>query len=226
MFVIRKSIDDLTVKDLPSIIDTQAEKLIKEYGETEEAFNKFKEYCKKNEIKKIRCKSFANVSTYIPVFKTKEERDEYHKACEDWFVFESRSPENETKEQKDERQNKEQELLEIVKQKALKAYKWFVGGNNFCADIYQINPQDKVYTKEQGSWYVEVLSNYMATLNKGQALWKKKHPTARLVMRLKANDVVVCEFAKDDENFQKESKTSFRTGVKNTRQTKLKFCLE
>ena len=204
VFVIRNIVDGLTVKDLPNIIDTQAEKLIKEYGETEEAFNKFKKYCEKNGIKKIRCKSFADVSTYIPVFKTKEERDEYHKAYEDWFVFEGRSPENETKEQKEERQNKEQELLEIVQQKSLKAYKWFVGGNNFCADVYQINPKDKIYTKERGKWQVEVLSNYMATLNKGQALWKKKHPTARLVMRLKTNDMVVGEFAKDDEKLIKE----------------------
>ena len=43
----------------------------------------------------------------------------------------------------------------------------------------------------------------MATLNKGQALWKKKHPTARLVMRLKTNDMVVGEFAKDDEKLPK-----------------------
>lgn len=203
VFVIRKSIDNLTVKDLPNIIDTQAEKLINEYDETDEAFDKFKEYCKKNGIKKIRCKSVADVSTYIPVFKTKEERDEYHKAYENWFVFEGRSPENETKDQKTERQNKEQELLEIVQQKALRAYKWFVGGNNFCADVYQINPKDKIYTKERGKWQVEVLSNYMATLNKGQALWKKKHPTARLVMRLKTNDMVVGEFAKDDEKLPK-----------------------
>ena len=60
VFVIRKSIDNLTVKDLPNIIDTQAEKLIKEYGETEEAFNKFKEYCEKNGIKKIRKKQPAS----------------------------------------------------------------------------------------------------------------------------------------------------------------------
>ena len=90
-----------------------------------------------------------------------------------------------------------------MKQKALKAYKWFVGGNNFCADVYQINPKDKIYTKERGKWQVEVLSNYMATLNKGQALWKKKHPTARLVMRLKTNDMVVGEFEKDDEKLPK-----------------------
>jgi len=188
---------------IKSVIDTQAEQLIKEYGETEEAFNKFKEYCNKNGIKKIRCKSFAGVSAYIPIFKTKEERDEYHKAYENWFVFEGRSPENETKEQKKERQNKEQVLLEILQQKALKAYKWFVGGNNFCADVYQINPKDKIYTKERGKWQVEVLSNYMATLNKGQALWKKKHPTARLVMRLKIDDMVMCEFSKDDEKLPK-----------------------
>ncbi|GEM_PF-123027 len=188
---------------IKSVIDTQAEQLIKEYGETEEAFNKFKEYCNKNGIKKIRCNSFADVSTYIPVFKTKEERDEYHKAYEDWFVFEGRSPENETKEQKEERLKKEQELLKIVQQKALKAYKWFVGGNNFRADVYQINSKDKLYTKERGKWQVEVLSNYMATLNKGQALWRKKHPTARLVMRLKIDDMVMGEFEKDDEKLPK-----------------------
>lgn len=205
VFVKREDAGSLVLKDLPNIIDTQADKLRKEYGETEEAFNKFKEYCEKSGIKKIRCKSFADVSTYIPIFKTKEERDEYHKAYEDWFVFEGRSPANETEEQKQKRKEKEQQLLKIVQQKALKAYKWFVGGNNFCADVYQISPRDKVYTdkKEQGSWKVEVLSNYMATLNKGQALWRKKHPTARLVMRLKIDDMVMGEFSKDDEKLPK-----------------------
>ena len=198
VFVKREDAGSLVLKDLPNIIDTQAEKLIEQYGATEEAFNKFKEYCEKNGIKKIRCKSVADVSTYIPVFRTKEERDEYHKAYEDWFVFEGRSPANETEEQKQKRKEKEQQLLEIVQQKALKAYKWFVGGNNFCADVYQISPRDKVYTEEQGSWKVEVLSNYMATLTKGQALWRKKHPTARLVMRLKIDDMVM------GENFTKE----------------------
>ena len=89
-------------------------------------------------------------------------------------------------------------MLENVREKALKAYKWFVGGNNFCADVYQIHPKDKLYTKEMGKWKVEVLSNYMATLNKGQAMWKKKHPTARLVMRLKIDDMVMGEFSKDE----------------------------
>lgn len=203
VFVKREDVGSLVLKDLSNIIDTQAEKLRKEYGETEEAFNKLKEYCEQNGIKKIRCESIADISTYVPVFRTKQERDEYHKAYEEWFVFEGLSPENETKEQKEKRLKKEQELLENVREKASKAYKWFVGGNNFCADVYQINPKDKFYTKERGKWQVEVLSNYMATLNKGQALWRKKHPTARLVMRLKTNDMVVGEFAKDDEKLPK-----------------------
>ena len=60
IFVIRNIVDGLTVKDLLNIIDAQAEKLIKEYGETEESFNKFKEYCEKNGIKKIRKKQPAS----------------------------------------------------------------------------------------------------------------------------------------------------------------------
>ncbi|GAB7141290.1 hypothetical protein RsTz2092_12570 [Deferribacterales bacterium RsTz2092] len=98
--------------------------------------------------------------------------------------------------------DKEQEatLLDALRERARKAYKWFVGGGNFCADIYQIHPNDKVYKKDAGKWKAEIISNYMAQLNKGIPLWRKKYPTARRVMTLKINDMVKAEFcAKDDK---------------------------
>ncbi len=162
-------------------------------------FEQFLEYCKDNNIKKVKLYSSAkDISTYVPVFRTKQERDDYHKAYEKWYVCQGQSPDDDTKDKKKIRKEKEAELLSDLQEQAKKAYKWFVGGNNFCADIYQINPNDKIYTKERGDWKVEIISNYMATINKGEPLWRKKYKTARRVMQLKINDMVKAEFKKDD----------------------------
>ncbi|MCR5506445.1 MAG: type II CRISPR RNA-guided endonuclease Cas9 [bacterium] len=203
IFVKRNLVSKLTVKDLSNIIDTYASKVLSEYGETEQALNEFKSYCDVNNKKKIRIKSVTDISTYIPIFRSKQERDEYHNVYENWYVFQGRSPLSETKQEKEIRKQKEDYLLLDLQNKAKKAYKWYVGGNNFCADIYQINPDDKVYTKDRGIWKTEIISNYMATLYKGEALWKKKYPKARRIMNLKINDMVVGEFRQDDINLPK-----------------------
>ena len=203
IFVKRDFISELTIKDLSNIIDTYASKVLSEYGETEQALNEFKSYCDVNNKKKIRVKSNADISTYIPVFRSKQEKDEYYKSYENWYIFKDRSPLTENKQEKEIRKQKEANLLLDLQNKAKKAYKWFVGGNNFCAEIYQINPNDKVYTKDQGIWKTEIISNYMATLYNGEPLWKKKYPKARRIMNLKINDMVIGEFRQDDVNLPK-----------------------
>ena len=98
----------------------------------------------------------------------------------------------------DVRFSKAKELLENLKRCARRAYKWYVGGNNFCAEIFEIRSDDKRYPKDAGTWQVEIISNYIAELNGGEPFWHKKYPTARRVMSLRINDLVIAEFSKDD----------------------------
>ncbi len=136
----------------------------------------------------VKCKNKKSIDflRYIPIFKNKSDKKAYYKAYENWYINKDRYKGNERT-----------QLLNILREKAKQAYKWFVGGANFCFDIYQINPNDK-NKKEAGKWKSEVMSNYMATLNKGVPMWKKKYPTARLVMRLRQNDMVKAEFNIND----------------------------
>lgn len=143
-------------------------------------------------------KSDVDISTYIPVFRTKKERNEYLRAYENWYVADGISAGIKNKHAKQEQLNKERELLDNFKSAAKRAYKWYVGGNNFCADIFEIRSDDKHYPKDAGKWKVDIVSNYMAETNPGVSLWHKKYPTARRIMSLRINDMVMAEFSKDD----------------------------
>ena len=193
-----KNNSGLQEKDFENINDKTLEMFYKDYLNGK--FEEFLEYCKNNKIKKVKLKYEKDIQNMIPIFRSKQERDEYYKSYENWYVFQGRSPLSETKQEKEIRKQKEDDLLLDLQHKAKKAYKWFVGGNNFCAEIYQINPNDKIYTKDQGVWKTEIVSNYMATLYKGEPLWRKKYPTARRIMNLKINDMVIGEFRQDDIN--------------------------
>lgn len=152
-------------------------------------------------IKKVRMiKSGIDISTYVPVFRTKQERDEYWDAYTQWYIQDGISAGITDKTQKREQQIKEHELLAKLKQCAHRAYKWYVGGNNFCAEVFEIRPDDKRYPKDAGTWKTEIISNYVAELNSGTPLWHKKYPTARRVMSLRINDLVMAEFSKNDPN--------------------------
>ena len=152
-------------------------------------------------IKKVRMiKSGIDISTYVPVFRTKQERDEYWDAYTQWYIQDGISAGVTDKTQKKEQQIKEHELLAKLKQCARRAYKWYVGGNNFCAEVFEIRPDDKRYPKDAGTWKTEIISNYVAELNSGTPLWHKKYPTARRVMSLRINDLVMAEFSKNDPN--------------------------
>ncbi len=151
-------------------------------------------------IKKVRViKSGVDISTYVPIFRTKQERDEYWNAYTQWYIQNGISAgiKNDKKKKK-EQQDKEEKLLKNLKQCARRAYKWYVGGNNFCAEIFEIRSDDKRYPKDAGTWQVEIISNYFAELNGGKPLWRKKYPTARRVMSLRINDLVMAEFSKND----------------------------
>ena len=99
----------------------------------------------------------------------------------------------------------EQEAVQNLRNASLKAFKWFIGGGNFCAEIYEINPQNKIMgiaTKDRGVWKGEIVSNYNATIRneRGEKIsyWENKYPNAKRMMTLKCNDMVVGTFTKED----------------------------
>ena len=189
-------------KDFKNINKTTLQMFLSDTGVTNDDADivpKFLDWCTARGIKKLRMlKNDVDISTYIPVFRTKKERNEYLRAYENWYVADGISAGIKNKHAKQEQLNKERELLDNFKSAAKRAYKWYVGGNNFCADIFEIRSDDKRYPKDAGKWKVDIVSNYMAETKPGVSLWHKKYPTARRIMSLRINDMVMAEFSKDD----------------------------
>lgn len=159
-----------------------------------------------------------SIAVYIPMFYEKEDKNAYYDAFKKWYQIAGKAaslvPQNkEEKEIKKNLENKEKEAENNLRSAALKAFKWFVSGNNYCADVYQINLQNKIcgiLTKDAGAYKTEIISNYNATVraSRGEdiAYWRYKYPNAKRIMRLKRNDMVMATFSKQDaydENFFK-----------------------
>ncbi len=158
------------------------------------------------------------ITEYIPIFYRKEDKKAYYDAFRNWFVCAGKaaSAEAKTKEEKVAKAALEAEEEAAVRQlrsAAQKAFKWFVGGGNFCAEIYEINPQNKVCgmaTKDRGKWRLEIVSNYNATVRRARgeeiAYWRYKYPNAKRIMSLRRNDMVVAVFSREqafDDKFSK-----------------------
>lgn len=151
-----------------------------------------------------------SIAVYIPMFHKKEDKTAYYDALKAWYTLAGKtaslsSNTKEEKEVKRELENKERDAENNLRHAALKAFKWFVSGNNYCADVYQINPQNKIcgmLTKDAGEYKTEIVSNYNATVraSRGEdiAYWRYKYPNAKRVMRLKRNDMVMATFSKED----------------------------
>jgi CRISPR-associated endonuclease Csn1 len=164
-----------------------------------------------------------DIRDLIPIFRTKFDRDEYHNAFIEWYVScgiasEMKSslknnPEpdktikKELKQKIDDQAAKEKLLLSHLQETARRAYKWFISGNNYCSDVFALRDDDKKYPSLRSKWQIEILSNYWATILNGEPLWRKKYPTARRIMRLRANDIIRAEFSKIDEVLPKEIKS-------------------
>lgn len=159
-----------------------------------------------------------DITQYIPMFRNKEDKKAYYDAFREWFIWDGKAASMDTKTKKDRAikasiVKKEQEVIQALRQASLKAFKWFIGGNNFCAEIYEINPQNKicgVTTKDCGEWKSEIVSNYNATIrnNRGEdiAYWRYKYPNAKRIMSLRGNDMVMATFSREqafDKNFPK-----------------------
>ena len=169
----------------------------------------------------FRCQAedtVKEVTEYIPMFYRKEDKKAYYDAFRDWFVLDSKSRTMDavTKEEKAQKQqvaDKEKQAIQKLRQTSLKAFKWFVGGGNFCAEIYQINPDNKingVATKDRGDWKSEIISNYNATIRQRRgenvAYWRYKYPNAKRIMTIRRNDMVMATFSREqafDDKFPK-----------------------
>jgi CRISPR-associated endonuclease Csn1 len=73
-------------------------------------------------------------------------------------------------------------------------YKFYAMGGNYCAEIYC---PDK--GKDAGKWQCEIITNYYVHKKDFITQWRNCNPTAKLIMRLHANDIVAYE---EDGNTQ------------------------
>ncbi len=159
-----------------------------------------------------------DIVTYIPIFRNKEDKDEYYNAYKDWFINDSkaRAMIAKTKDEKALKQaqaEKELKTIEKLRNVSIKAFKWFVGGGNFCAEIYEVNSNNKIGglpTNNQAKWESEIISNYNATIRERRdekiSYWHSKYPNAKRIMTLKINDMVKATFTREeafDEKFSK-----------------------
>lgn len=69
-----------------------------------------------------------------------------------------------------------------------KPYKYYALGGNHCADIFCTDKG-----KNAGKWQCEIISTYWANQKGFIPEWRKNHPTAKLIMRLFAHDMVAVE---------------------------------
>lgn len=149
------------------------------------------------------------ITEYIPMFYDKTDKMAYYDAFRDWFVLDGKAATlaAKTKEEKAikaELSAQEQKAVAKLREVSQKAFKWFIGGNNFCAEIYEINPNNKICgigTKDQGDWKTEIVSNYNATVRNARgediAYWRYKYPNARRVMTLRRNGMVMATFTRE-----------------------------
>lgn len=158
--------------------------------------------CQKTPIEK-------DITEYIPMFYRKEDKDAYYDAYKQWFVLDGKArsmlaSDKEEKQAKQEWAAKERQAIMNLRHAAEKAFKWFVGGGNFCAEIYQVNSENKIAgvpTNNRGTWVGEIISNYNATIRnrRGENIsyLPYKYPNAKKIMRLRRNDMVLATFTRE-----------------------------
>ena len=150
-----------------------------------------------------------DVTEYIPMFYDKADKKAYYDAYKEWFIRDKKAStmvavSKEQKQRKKEMAEEEKHAVARLRAASQKAFKWFVGGGNFCAEIYQINTENKIKgvpTNNQGEWKIEVVSNYNATIRQTRgenaAYWHYKYPNAKRIMTLRRNDMLVATFTKE-----------------------------
>lgn len=166
-----------------------------------------------------------DITTYVPMFRNKEDKKAYYDAYRDWFRVAGKAATMQAKKAsekaiKKQMEQKEQNAVQALRTAALKAFKWFVGGNNYCAEIYEINPKNKIQgipTTNRGKWESEIISNYNATIRhaRGENIcyWRQKYPNAKRIMTLRRNDMVMATFKRSDAESEDFSKKGIRDYV-------------
>lgn len=159
-----------------------------------------------NKDKKITEKA---ITEYIPIFYRPEDKQAYYDAFKNWFIIERKAKTLKAQTAADKQikkacTEKEQNAVQALRLAAQKAFKWFVGGSNFCAEIYEVSSNNKINglpTTNAGKWESEIISNYNATIrvHRGEPYyyWKHRYPNARRVMSLKRHDMVQGTFTKE-----------------------------
>lgn len=173
-------------------------------NEDSNIYKRFLEWADARGIKRVRVlKTDVDTTNWIPVFRNRADRLAYNRAYMAWYTADGISKGITDKNQKKLQQEKEMLLLAQYQSAANRAYKWYVGGNNFCAEIFEIRDDDKRYPKLRGKWLTEIVSNFNAELNQGVPMWRRKYATASRVMSLRINDMVMAEFDKNDPKLPK-----------------------
>ncbi len=147
----------------------------------------------------------GKITDLIPMFYKKEDRDAYFDAYKEWFIIQGKKKCVKDKHLKKELKNKENLAISRLVNTAHKAFKWFVGGNNFSIVIYEIPQKNKINgipTNNQGKWEAEVVSNYNAEIRIRRkeciSYLPYRWPTAKKVMELRQNDMVMITFTREE----------------------------
>jgi len=78
---------------------------------------------------------------------------------------------------------KDKKTVIPIRNKKGEIYKYYLSGNNYCADIYCPGKG-----KDAGKWQIEIIPMFYAHQQDFEPEWHKKYPTARKIMRLFIND--------------------------------------
>lgn len=81
-----------------------------------------------------------------------------------------------------------------IHDKTGKVYRYVIGGNNFCADIW--------VSEKVGKWQCEVIRNFDVNQKGFMPQWRQENPTAMKVMRLQINDMVAVGHGKERKIYQ------------------------
>ncbi|UOO82253.1 type II CRISPR RNA-guided endonuclease Cas9 [Uruburuella testudinis] len=68
------------------------------------------------------------------------------------------------------------------------AYRYVIGGNNFCAEIWM-----PTKGKKAGKWQCEIIRNFDINQKNFLPKWRQENPTAMKIMRLQINDMVALD---------------------------------
>lgn len=153
-----------------------------------------------------------DITTYVPIFRNKTDRDAYFDAYREWFIAKGKSKLVRAKSKEEKLLQDSLKNIEICAEQKLRdfakrAFKWFVSGNIYCMTIYEINQNNKIKgmsSKNRGKWEGEIVSNYNATLRvrRGESVsyLPYRWPTSKKVMELHRNDMVLATFKREEIN--------------------------